>query len=78
MSRTRELLVRTGVVKIFIQIPGIDSVEIYVGKKPLTNSKGEEVGAMNVMFKIGGKIITPALTGSVLPGITRKSCIELL
>lgn len=38
----------------------------------------EEVGAMNVMFKIGGKIITPALTGSVLPGITRKSCIELL
>ena len=47
MSRTRELLVRTGVVKIFIQIPEIDSVEIYVGKKPLTNSKGEEVGAMN-------------------------------
>ncbi len=38
----------------------------------------EEVGAMNVMFKIGGKIITPALTGSVLPGITRKSCVELL
>lgn len=38
----------------------------------------EEVGAMNVMFKIDGKIITPALTGSILPGITRKSCIELL
>ena len=38
----------------------------------------EEVGAMNVMFKIDGKIVTPALTGSVLPGITRKSCIELL
>ncbi|MBQ2315861.1 MAG: branched-chain amino acid aminotransferase [Clostridia bacterium] len=38
----------------------------------------EEVGAMNVMFKIGGKIITPELTGSVLPGITRKSSIELL
>ena len=38
----------------------------------------EEVGAMNVMFKINGKIITPALTGSVLPGITRKSCVELL
>ncbi len=38
----------------------------------------EEVGAMNVMFKVSGKIITPALTGSVLPGITRKSCIELL
>lgn len=38
----------------------------------------EEVGAMNVMFKIGDEIVTPMLTGSILPGITRKSCIELL
>ena len=38
----------------------------------------EEVGAMNVMFKIGGEIVTPALSGSILPGITRKSCIEVL
>lgn len=38
----------------------------------------EEVGAMNVMFKIGGEIVTPKLTGSILPGITRKSCIEVL
>jgi branched-chain amino acid aminotransferase len=38
----------------------------------------EEVGAMNVMFKIDGEIVTPALTGSILPGITRKSCIEVL
>ncbi len=38
----------------------------------------EEVGAMNVMFKIGGEIITPMLSGSILPGITRKSCIEVL
>ena len=38
----------------------------------------EEVGAMNVMFKIAGKIVTPMLTGSILPGITRKSCIEVL
>ena len=33
---------------------------------------------MNVMFKINGEIITPELTGSILPGITRKSCIEVL
>ena len=33
---------------------------------------------MNVMFMIGDEIVTPALTGSILPGITRKSCIELL
>ncbi len=33
---------------------------------------------MNVMFKLNGKIVTPALTGSVLPGITRRSCIQLL
>lgn len=38
----------------------------------------EEVGAMNVMFKIDGEIVTPALSGSILPGITRKSCIEVL
>lgn len=44
----------------------------------VTRRNIEEVGSMNVMFKISGKIITPALTGSVLPGITRKSCIELL
>ncbi|MBQ4383072.1 MAG: branched-chain amino acid aminotransferase [Firmicutes bacterium] len=38
----------------------------------------EEVGAMNVMFKIDGEVITPELSGSILPGITRKSCIEIL
>ena len=38
----------------------------------------EEVGAMNVMFKINGEIVTPMLTGSVLPGITRKSALEIL
>ena len=38
----------------------------------------EEVGAMNVFFVIGDEVVTPALLGSVLPGITRKSCIEIL
>lgn len=38
----------------------------------------EEVGAMNVFFVIGDEIVTPLLQGSVLPGITRKSCIEIL
>ncbi len=38
----------------------------------------EEVGAMNVMFKIAGEVVTPKLSGSILPGITRKSCIEVL
>ena len=38
----------------------------------------EEVGAMNVMFKIDGEIVTPMLSGSILPGVTRKSCIEIL
>ncbi len=39
----------------------------------------EEVGSMNVMFKLNGKIVTPSLeNGSVLPGVTRKSCIQLL
>ena len=38
----------------------------------------EEVGSMNVMFKINGKIVTPELDGSILPGVTRKSCLDLL
>ncbi len=38
----------------------------------------EEVGAMNIFFKIGDKVVTPALSGSILPGVTRASCIELI
>ena len=38
----------------------------------------EEVGAMNVLFLINGVVVTPQLRGSILPGITRKSIIELL
>ncbi|MCQ2771342.1 MAG: branched-chain amino acid aminotransferase [Clostridia bacterium] len=37
----------------------------------------EEVGSMNIMFKIDGKIVTPALNGSILPGITRNSVIQI-
>jgi branched-chain amino acid aminotransferase len=55
--------------KGFTQVLWLDGVE----RKYI-----EEVGSMNVMFKIGGEIVTPKLTGSVLPGITRKSCCELL
>ncbi len=38
----------------------------------------EEVGAMNVFFVLGDEVVTPALSGSILPGITRKSAIQLL
>ncbi|WP_124070723.1 branched-chain amino acid aminotransferase [Filibacter tadaridae] len=38
----------------------------------------EEVGSMNIFFKINGEIITPAVNGSILEGITRKSILELL
>ncbi len=38
----------------------------------------EEVGAMNVMFMIDDEIVTPMLSGSILPGITRMSCLEVL
>ena len=37
----------------------------------------EEVGAMNIFFKIDGKIVTPMLNGSILPGITRDSVINI-
>ena len=38
----------------------------------------EEVGSMNVLFKINGTVVTPALNGSILPGITRKSLLQIL
>ncbi|MGL4392558.1 MAG: branched-chain amino acid aminotransferase [Fusobacteriaceae bacterium] len=38
----------------------------------------EEVGTMNVMFKINGEIYTAPLNGTILPGITRDSCIKML
>lgn len=38
----------------------------------------EEVGTSNAFFKIDGKFITPSLSGTILPGITRKSVLELL
>lgn len=37
----------------------------------------DEVGAMNIMFKVNGEIITPELNGSILAGITRDSIIKL-
>ena len=37
----------------------------------------EEVGSMNVFFIIDGKVVTPALNGSILPGITRRTVLEL-
>ena len=55
--------------KGYIQVLWLDGVERkYV----------EEVGAMNVFFKVAGEVITPSLEGSILPGITRASTIELL
>ncbi|NLF44640.1 MAG: branched-chain amino acid aminotransferase [Syntrophomonadaceae bacterium] len=56
--------------KGFTQVLWLDGVE----KKYI-----EEVGTMNVFFKIKGEIVTPALDGgSILAGITRDSTIQLL
>ncbi|MBR1623679.1 MAG: aminotransferase class IV, partial [Pseudobutyrivibrio sp.] len=38
----------------------------------------EEVGTMNIMFKIDGEIWTAPIEGTVLPGVTRDSMIHLL
>ena len=38
----------------------------------------EEVGSMNCFFKIDGTVYTAPTVGTVLPGVTRMSCIELL
>jgi branched-chain amino acid aminotransferase len=38
----------------------------------------DEVGTMNIMVKIGDEIITPPLTGTILPGVTRDSSLALM
>jgi branched-chain amino acid aminotransferase len=38
----------------------------------------DEVGTMNIMVKIGDEVITPALGGTILPGVTRDSVLTLL
>ena len=38
----------------------------------------EEVGAMNIFFKIAGRVVTPPLGGSILPGVVRDSSLTLL
>ena len=54
--------------KIYVEVLWLDGVEQkYV----------EEVGSMNIFFVENGKVVTPALNGSILPGITRKSIIQL-
>ncbi|MFD4670255.1 branched-chain amino acid aminotransferase [Lentzea sp. NPDC058450] len=37
----------------------------------------EEMGGMNLFFVFGDKVVTPELTGTLLPGITRSSLLEL-
>jgi branched-chain amino acid aminotransferase len=63
--KAQEICERNG----FTQVLWLDGVE----KKYI-----EEVGSMNVFFKINGEVVTPALNGSILEGITRNSVIQLL
>lgn len=63
--KAQEVVAKEG----FSQVLWLDGVE----KKYI-----EEVGSMNVFFKINGEVVTPALNGSILPGITRDSVIQLL
>jgi branched-chain amino acid aminotransferase len=54
--------------KGFVQVLWLDGIERrYI----------EEVGAMNVFFRFGDELVTPALEGSILPGITRDSVLTL-
>lgn len=37
----------------------------------------EEAGTMNIIFEINGKLISPSLSGAILPGITKKSVLDI-
>jgi branched-chain amino acid aminotransferase len=54
--------------KGFTQVLWLDAVERrYI----------EEVGTSNIFFRIGDELVTPPLTGSILPGVTRNSVMQL-
>jgi branched-chain amino acid aminotransferase len=38
----------------------------------------DEVGTMNIMLKIGGEVVTPPLSGTILAGVTRDSALTLM
>jgi len=43
-----------------------------------TQAQVEEVGHMNIFFHLAGRVVTPALNGTILPGVTRESVLALL
>jgi branched-chain amino acid aminotransferase len=53
----------------FAQVLWTDAIE---------HSALEEVGTMNLFVRIGDEVVTPPLTGTILPGVTRASVIDLL
>lgn len=63
--KAQEVAEKTG----YSQVLWLDGVE----KKYI-----EEVGSMNIFFKINGEVVTPELNGSILEGVTRNSIIQLL
>lgn len=60
---------QAAVKKGFTQVLWLDGVE----QKYI-----EEVGTMNIFINLKNEIVTPKLNGSILPGITRRSVIEIL
>ena len=53
----------------FAQVLWLDGVE---------HKYVEEVGAMNIFFRINDVVVTPELRGTILPGITRESVLTIL
>lgn len=47
ISRAREILVRAGVARTFLQIPGVTGVKIFIGSEELKDSKGQAVGVID-------------------------------
>jgi branched-chain amino acid aminotransferase len=45
---------------------------------PVERRYVDEVGTMNIMFRIGDEVVTPPLAGTILPGVTRDSALTLL
>ena len=50
MDSTSELLLRAALVQTFVQLDGVNYVEIYVADQPLTDQSGTEIGPMGAEY----------------------------
>ncbi len=80
LSASREILARAGLVRTFVQIPGIQRLKLQIAGEPLQDSSGKEVGFLTreSFVENSGKEINTYQRGTVTLYFTDESGEKLL